>query len=756
MKLNSIRMLNLLAVLLLCLIAPETWAQVKVGDTKDACDKSHPVVFNNVIVKGVPGQQPRLHVGDPALSFDLPAPVREIDWFCGFSRETSSNDEPYDQVTVQRSKAGALTFTFLRKQPSNTSPSMGGSLARTGDTKDACDQSHLVNFESAKGPESIKPGQKDTEYDLPSPTKELHFTCGTTPEVARNDTPFDRVRVRRADNGAITWVFLLKTAAPDPAQVCTRVHAFGRLVFMDESGKLSGLGRVQVKLMDEDFGPTDTEMAHGFTDADGHFDLTGSSSDSHCIGAGCARPDPYVEFILEEDHRVDIQNPVGNSARTQTPTHADTCGDINFNDVQWSGSTIEAILYARAQRTYQKFNDLTGDPRLPQSDGLVTVMYPDGITSQYTFFDTIHWPAFTDIRKSFFVLDHEFGHRIRDGADGDNNHWNWDNWRFFYGHLHDFTSSGPTEGFAFHEGWAEYFNSVVDPDLHLTVKDFVPDGHWTGPLDESIEGFVANRLFELSNACGGFPAMWQTLKANPGTIHSFAEFQAAFFIRNPQCIRSAPLVVKPKSAPVVRNTPLPSPQPKPAQPSSSATQINLAQRTELKDHLALIAKRGEMIAVLKPLRMPADLPAASRSVIDRLNSRLVTTTQSFHTQTVEAYQKALETLVALPPQSWHDDTYETTLRGVRDAFATTVLNARLHLLQEARNHVATERTQAHEKQVVTYFDYLSAKYARAEADLKHALDSRVSGAKISADLLPKSFWGTTTERSEIARLAAKN
>src|SRR5262249_8960357 len=121
-----------------------------------------------------------------------------------------------------------------------------------------------------------------------------------------------------------------------------------------------------------------------------------------------------------------------------------------------------------------------------------------------------------------------------------------------------------------------------------------------------------------------------------------------------------------------------------------------------------------------------------------------------------AYRKALETLVALPPQSWHDDTYETTLRSVRDAFATTVLNARLHLLQEARNHVATERTQSHEKQVVTYLDYLSAKYARAEADINHVLESRISGAKISADLLPKSFWGTTTERSEAASLPRRN
>lgn len=755
MKLSSIRILWLLTLIWMCLISPEALAQVRVGDTKDACDKAHPVVFNNVIVKGVPGQQVRVHFGEHPPPFDLPAPVREIDWFCGFSRETSSNDEPYDQVSVQRAENGALTFNFFRKQPSTTFPSMGGSLAHTGDTKDACDKTQLVTFDGADGPVSVSAGQQNVERDLPAPTTEIHFMCGTSPEVARNDTPFDTVRVSRAGNGAIKWVFLLKTAAPDPAHVCNQVHAFGRLVFKDETGKVTGLGRVQVKLMDEDFGPADTEMAHGFTDKDGRFDLTGKGSDQHCIGAGCARPDPYVEFILEEDHRVDVQNPVGNSARIQTPTQADTCGDINFNDVQWSGSTKEALLYARAQRAYQKFTDLTGDVRLPQSDGLVTVMYPDGVTNQYTFFDTIHWPAFADIGNFFFILDHEFGHRIRDGADGDNNHWNWDNTRFVYAHVHEFNSRGPTEGFAFHEGWAEYFNKMIDP-VGLAPDQNVPDGNWTGPLDESIEGFVANKLLNLSNTCGGFPAMWGTLKANPGTIHSLAEFEAALLIRHPQCARSASVAIKPSSPPTVRNIPLPSPQSKPTQSNSGGIRPDMAQRAKLNSHIAIIEKRAEIAGALTPLRIPTDLPVPSRAAIDRLSSRRVAIAQAFHTQTADAYRKAMETLAAMPPQSRHDGTYETALRNARDAFATSVLNARLHLLQEANSHVAAERAQTHEKQATAYLDYLSAKYARAEAQLKRILESRVPGASIPTDMLPKSFWETTTENPEVARLPRRN
>src|SRR6185503_1495217 len=105
-------------------------------------------------------------------------------------------------------------------------------------------------------------------------------------------------------------------------------------------------------LMDEDFGPHDQEMARGFTDSDGRFELKGSGGDSGCVGAGCKRPDPYVEFILEEPHRTDVHDPVGNTARQQTAAKPDTCGRVDFGTQEWSGAELDAILYARAQRAY--------------------------------------------------------------------------------------------------------------------------------------------------------------------------------------------------------------------------------------------------------------------------------------------------------------------------------------------------------------------------------------------------------------------
>lgn len=94
MKQNS--MLFPLAALFMSLISPEVWAQVgqvRVGDTNDGCDADHPVVFQDVIHQGTRGRF-SVHAGD-FEEFDLPAPVREIEFYCGYTQEFASNsDEP--------------------------------------------------------------------------------------------------------------------------------------------------------------------------------------------------------------------------------------------------------------------------------------------------------------------------------------------------------------------------------------------------------------------------------------------------------------------------------------------------------------------------------------------------------------------------------------------------------------------------------------------------------------------------------------
>ena len=103
-----------------------------------------------------------------------------------------------------------------------SAPALAQDVERVGDTRDACDNDDRVKFHGRDGQESIPaPGGKTV--DLPATTKELVWFCGGTRETSANDKPFNRVKISRADNGAIQWVFFRVTGSKgnggDPALV---------------------------------------------------------------------------------------------------------------------------------------------------------------------------------------------------------------------------------------------------------------------------------------------------------------------------------------------------------------------------------------------------------------------------------------------------------------------------------------------------------------------------------------------------------
>src|SRR5215831_3939383 len=81
-----------------------------------------------------------------------------------------------------------------------------------GDTRDACDGNDTVKFESKDGPVSVRRNESKTA-ELPSSTREIHWYCAGSRERSANDTPFNVVQITRAGNGAIHWVFLVRTAS---------------------------------------------------------------------------------------------------------------------------------------------------------------------------------------------------------------------------------------------------------------------------------------------------------------------------------------------------------------------------------------------------------------------------------------------------------------------------------------------------------------------------------------------------------------
>jgi hypothetical protein len=746
-------------------------AQTQVGDTKDGCDKSNVVSFK---IKG--GSTFKVKAGEKNKEADFPAPVGDFEWFCGGSQEFSSNDVPFDRIRVTRADNGAIHFFFFRIPP----PSGGNvQTANVGDTADGCHKQHSVTLTGVDGKVSVAASETKI-VDLPAATKTVDFKCGNDDESASNDTFFDRVRVSRNINGAIQWTFYVKSAAADPKGVCDKVHATGRLVFKDENGATVGLGSVHVKLMDDDFGPTSSTMAQGWTDSDGRFDLTGSGHDSGCVGAGCRRPDPFVEFILGQAHRVDVKDAVENTSRQQSDTKANTCGDVDFGDQMWSNHELDPILYARTQLVYDDFVKQTGDTRVPGHEGVVGVEYPTIFigTAAYTTWDTIHWPYHGDQMTDFNGVDHEFGHRLRHAADGDRAHFDWDASRFVYGRNHS-NRDVSNEGFAFNEGWAYYFETVRPHGMSF------PNGTWTTPTGDDVEGDVANQLFNLSAACGGFKRMWHTLKdSGHNSIHSVDEFRAAFLQRNPGCVAAGavptrtptnspppptptrsikgipgpsitglPLLTPTASSrgPLPRITSITQPlvTPTPSKQGLSAEEsarLRAENGRRLDGRLDPIAKREAVARDTTRLRIPADIPAAARPAVERLNVRHAELEGAFHAKSLEAYRAAYDSLSTLTRDSLSDGTYEKARAAAKDVFAEKVFAARRAHLQEGQRAIDAERKKTRDPKLVAYLARLRRSYERAEVRLEAVQKNRQAGEPVPPDLLPATFVGKTTRR----------
>jgi hypothetical protein len=138
------------------------------------------------------------------------------------------------------------------------------------------------------------------------------------------------------------------------------------------------------------------------------------------------------------------------------------------------------------------------------------------------------------------VAQHEFAHSFRHQLDGDKAHFTYDSARFWYLRSHSSTSCSSTNhGFAFNEGWAEYWADEVRATPCSSSQDF------------SIERNVGFELKRLQSACVGATRgrMVQVLAQNRGRIHSMSDFSNALGCqaRRPP-IRSTGKAPRPASA----------------------------------------------------------------------------------------------------------------------------------------------------------------------------------------------------------------
>jgi hypothetical protein len=138
----------------------------------------------------------------------------------------------------------------------------------------------------------------------------------------------------------------------------------------------------------------------------------------------------------------------------------------------------------------------------------------------FTTTDTTRWPAGYPTGPGNQTSKHEFAHSMRHSFDGGFAHFLVDAARFHYPQFHE-ACKVTNEGFAFNEGWAEYWAG--------TPNDCPPD-----TTNFSQEGNVAQALTGLE-ACTSRPQMVRVLRENPTGlslstgIHSFSDFRTRFF-----------------------------------------------------------------------------------------------------------------------------------------------------------------------------------------------------------------------------------
>lgn len=203
-------------------------------------------------------------------------------------------------------------------------------------------------------------------------------------------------------------------------------------------------------------------------------------------------------------------------------------GDVRVSDLDGEAWRHGVALLRDYHTVYGK-SPPAGELRIKRWSAVV-------VGGPHTFYDSIVIP--TDYRSNTedateadrgWMFSHEFGHSIRHVADGDEAHWNWDNFRWAYGRSHNTTEISNVQ-YAFNEGWANYWRYARFDCHRIQAAAVTPDNRdWN-------EVLVGNALLTLAaniKSASGFDAQDKimldvlTTPENRESIHSLHDFESA-------------------------------------------------------------------------------------------------------------------------------------------------------------------------------------------------------------------------------------
>lgn len=252
----------------------------------------------------------------------------------------------------------------------------------------------------------------------------------------------------------------------------------------------------------------------GFADDQGRFSLRATNGEDNHFVRMALRDAQHVhlrDFWGINDWSVDT-----GGVRNTDATH--DYGGLLLDDNP--GHSSKCAIWRGVHRANQEYVAVTGSV-LPTGGGVDVLA--DAVTAgtPFTPGTTIMWPGGFPAGWNpgeDGVTHHEFGHVIRHGFDGDFGHFLGDVVTYNYAQNHQICNL-TNQGFAFNEGWAEYWSREVTtpPNCAGQSND-----------NTSIEGNVAAKLADLETRClgGSRAAMVNVLRGHPATIHSYEQFAA--------------------------------------------------------------------------------------------------------------------------------------------------------------------------------------------------------------------------------------
>ena len=191
--------------------------------------------------------------------------------------------------------------------------------------------------------------------------------------------------------------------------------------------------------------------------------------------------------------------------------------------------TPRAAVWQGFRNAAREFPDKFGEA-VP--GGFFKVQIWRGHLTPLTWYDEVHWAhgyRTGENGNPYRATTHEFAHVFRDVLDGPESHWHGDDLLYVYGRGHGSciapVTGSANAGFAFHEGWAEFWSN----DTTCCPGD---------ESNQDIEGTVAHDLENLAGKLPGNVAdqrkgMLSVLQRGPNLIHSDEEFRREYALQFP-------------------------------------------------------------------------------------------------------------------------------------------------------------------------------------------------------------------------------